>query len=202
MIIVKPSVELIWITPNAEQIIEADGRICYKSEDKITKNSFARFVKKIKKSGHLSVIEHASASFKFICDRGVTHEMVRHRLASYSQESTRYCSYNKDKFGGQISIIEPPFKNKESEEGWKIICEDIERLYMRMLEIGEKPEIARSILPNCLKTEIVMTCNFREWLHVFSLRTSKNHRAHPQIQEVMDKAHCILKEYCPVVFED
>ena len=103
MEIVKPSAELIWITPNAEQEIERAGRTCYKSEDKITDDSAGAFIRMVMKRGHESVIEHASASFRFICDRGVTHEMVRHRLAAYSQESTRYCNYGTDKHGGQIS---------------------------------------------------------------------------------------------------
>lgn len=201
MIIVKPSAELIWITPNAEQIIEAAGRTCYKSEDKITEKSAAKFVKKIKNMGHWSVLEHASASFRFICDRGITHEMVRHRLAAYSQESTRYCNYNKEKFSGQISVIEPPFSKEVSLHLWHALIEDIESVYRTMVEINaEKPEIARSVLPNCLKTEIVMTCNFREWLHVFSLRSSENPRAHPQIREVMDIAKEILISKCPTVF--
>ncbi len=200
MIIVEPSAKLLWITPNAEQAIELAGRTCYKSEDKITADSAEKFIGKIMKSGHHSVIEHASASIKFVCDRGVTHEMVRHRLAAYSQESTRYCNYGRNKFGGQIKVIRPPFKNSQSEWHWNNACEKIEVAYMLLLELGESPQMARSILPNCLKTEIVMTCNFREWLHVFSLRSSKNKRAHPQIREIMDIGQDLMAEQCPTIF--
>jgi len=202
MIIVKPSAELLWITPNAEQVIEAAGRTCYKSEDKMTPSSAVKFVKKIKKIGHWSVLEHGSASFRFVCDRGVTHEMVRHRLAAYSQESTRYCNYGKDKFGGQVKFIEPPLQTEDGASVWKTACEQAEAAYLMLIQIGEKPQIARSVLPNCLKSEIVMTCNFREWLHVFSLRTDENPRAHPQIQEIMNDAQCTLVAHCPAVFEN
>lgn len=202
MIIVKPSAELLWITPNAERIIELSGRTCYKSEDKMTPESAVKFVKKIRSLQHHSVLEHASASFKFVCDRGVTHEMVRHRLASYSQESTRYCNYSKYKFGGQIKLIEPPFKKRTSINEWKYVCTVIENAYMYLLENGESPQMARSILPNSLKSEIVMTCNFREWLHVIALRSSANKRAHPQIVEVIDMAKDILIEKCPAVFNN
>lgn len=200
MIIVRPSAELLWITPNAERMIELSGRTCYKSEDKMTPESSEKFVRKIRSLQHLSVLEHAVASFKFVCDRGVTHEMVRHRLASYSQESTRYCNYSKCKFDGQIKLIEPPFKHASSTEEWKDVMEIIELTYLHLIKSGESPQIARSILPNCLKTEIVMTCNFREWLHVIALRSSDNKRAHPQIIEVIDMAREILMEKCPAVF--
>jgi len=200
VIIEQPSAKLLWITPNAEQMIELSGRTCYKSEDKITPDSAIKFVKKIRSLQHHSVLEHAAASFKFVCDRGVTHELVRHRLASYSQESTRYCNYGKRKFGGQIRVIEPPFKLDKSQEEWEFVCERIEEAYLRLLKWGESPQMARSVLPNCLKTEIVMTCNFREWLHVFALRSSENKRAHPQIQEIIDMARHILIEKCPGVF--
>jgi len=201
MIIVEPSAELLWITPNAEQVIEAAGRTCYKSEDKITPDSAAKFIRMIMKSGHHSVIEHASASIRFVCDRGVTHEMVRHRLAAYSQESTRYCNYGKTKFAGQIKVIEPPFRDaRKSRTVWEAAVLAVEHAYLSLIELGEKPQIARSVLPNCLKTEIVMTCNFREFCHVFELRTSANQRAHPQIREVMDMACRILIRECPTIF--
>ena len=203
MRIVKPSAELVWITPDAERVIEAAGRTCYKSEDKITETSAARFISKIMDSGHHSVIEHASASIRFVCDRGVTHEMVRHRLAAYSQESTRYCNYGKDKFQGQIRVIEPPFTGEDAEHAravWSEACGYLEEAYNQLIGFGQKPQMARSVLPNCLKTEIVMSCNFREWMHVFSLRTSRNPRAHPQIREVMDIAQALLRKECPAVF--
>lgn len=202
MIIVEPSAELLWITPNAERMIELSGRTCYKSEDKMTPESAVKFVKKIRTLQHLSVLEHGVASFKFVCDRGVTHEMVRHRLASYSQESTRYCNYSKCKFGGEIKVIQPPFKHNTSLKDWRDVCEIVEGVYLRLIRAGESPQVARSVLPNCLKTEIVMTCNFREWLHVIALRSSANKRAHPQIIEVIDMAEKILIEKCPAVFDN
>ena len=108
MNIIQPSATLEWITPNAMQIIEKAGRVCYKSETKISNDSAESFIKNILKRGHESVIEHASASFRIITDRGITHEIVRHRIASFSQESTRYCNYSNAKFNNAISVIEPP----------------------------------------------------------------------------------------------
>ena len=201
MQIIEPSAELLWITPNAEQVIEAAGRTCYKSESKITPDSAARFIAMILKSGHHSVIEHASASVRFVCDRGITHEIVRHRLASYSQESTRYCNYSKDKFGEEITVIDPR-GHVTSEELyiWQEAMEHAERLYFRMLEAGAPPQMARSVLPNSLKTEIVMTCNLREWRHFLKLRTGK--AAHPQIRQIADPLLAELQARIPVVFDD
>ena len=202
MHIIQPSVELIWITPRAAQIIERAGRVCYKSEDKITEDTAEAFVAMIKKRGHLSVIEHASASLKFICDRGVSHEMVRHRLASYSQESTRYSSYGNEKFGREITVVEPPFDkgNGAQAQAWTRSMEEAEAAYMEMLDAGASPQIARSVLPNSLKTEIVMTANFREWLHFFNLRCAP--AAHPQMREVAQMALDILYAKEPVIFGD
>lgn len=200
MKIIKPSVQLLWITPNAAKMIERAGRICYKSEDLITDDSANKFVKKIIERGHLAVIEHAVASLLFICDRGVTHELVRHRLVSYCQESTRYCNYSKDKFGNEISVIQPPNLDSNSLNVWRMACDNAERAYFALLEENVSPQIARSVLPNCLKTEIVATANFREWRHILKLRTSQ--AAHPQIKEVMDMAKIILQKECPIIFED
>jgi thymidylate synthase (FAD) len=192
--------------------IEKAGRTCYKSEDKITDESAKSFVAGILKSGHHSVIEHEKITVRVICDRGVSHEIVRHRIGSYSQESTRYCNYSKDKFGNEITVIEPCFWKQGSSkpapaeaaadkyEEWKKACENAEKAYFKLLELGAKPEEARSVLPNSLKTEIVITYNLREWRHFFILRTSK--RAHPQMREI---ATSILKEFkrlIPVVFDD
>lgn len=184
------------------QSIELAGRTCYKSEDKITANSAASFIERIIASGHHSVIEHINITVKFICDRGVTHELVRHRLASYSQESTRYANYSKDKFGKEITVIKPPFWSEDSSEyaEWRKAMEYAERSYMRLIGIGARPEQARSVLPNSLKTEIVMTCNIREWRHVLNLRCSKE--AHPQIREIMLPLLSELHDKVPVVFDD
>ena len=151
--------------------------------------------------GHLSVIEHQFVTVRIICDRGVSHEIVRHRLASYTQESTRYCNYTKGKFGREITVIEPCFWTQDDEkyQVWKQTIEQIEAGYNKLIELGATPQEARSVLPNSLKTEIVMTMNLREWRHFFTLRTSK--AAHPQMREV---AVPLLKEFqklIPVVFD-
>jgi thymidylate synthase (FAD) len=200
MKIVEPSVELLFITPDAEKLIEQAGRTCYKSEDKITSDSAKKFVEMVTNRGHHSVIEHAVATFKIICDRGVTHELVRHRLASYSQESTRYCNYRKNKFDGQIAVIMPldGVLTEEQVKRRQKLYEHIEKVYMAEIEEKVPAQWARDNLPTCLKTEIVMTANFREWLHVIKLRTSE--QAHPQIRQIARKVETILRRECPAVF--
>ncbi len=204
MKIIKPYYEILTEINGREILerIERIGRICYKSEDKITADSAEKFVKMIIKSGHESVIEHVSVSVKFVCDRGVTHELVRHRLAAYSQESTRYANYSKDRFGKEITVIEPLFWEKNSKEYslWEKAMLNAEKYYMSLLENGARPEQARSVLPNSLKTEIVMTANLREWKHVFRLRCSE--KAHPQMREIMKPLLKEMSEKIPVIFED
>jgi len=218
MKIVKPSVDIWAVTPNAEQLIERAGRICYKSEDKIGEGSAAKFIKMLltMTPPHESVIEHASATLHIICDRGISHEAVRHRLASFSQESTRYCSYAKEKFGSEISVIEPPGLRRCSRHdisldsvdpvlccpwyAWYFITKQSERAYMMMVESGISPQIARSILPTCLKTEFAITANFREWRHVIKMRTSP--KAHPQMIEIATMIRDRLVEVAPSVFGD
>ena len=183
--------------------IERAGRVCYKSESRISDNSAEKFISNILKSGHESVIEHAGATFKIICDRGVTHEIVRHRIASYSQESTRYCDYtNDEKFGGELTFIKPCFWTEGDENFalWKDAMQKIEDTYLAMRKNGARPEEARSILPNSLKTEIFVTMNFREWRHFLKLRTAK--RAHPQMREISLQIYKILNEKIPVLFSD
>lgn len=182
--------------------IERAGRICYKSEHNISEDSAEKFVRNIIKRGHESVLEHASVSVKIVCDRGVTHEIVRHRVASYSQESTRYCNYSAEKFGNEIVVIRPCFWETDSKEYalWKESMECAEKNYMALLELGAKPEQARSILPNSLKTEIAVTMNIREWRHFFKLRTDKG--AHPQMREIACQMLAAFQEKMPVLFED
>lgn len=184
------------------KLIELAGRTCYKSEDHITVDSAKGFVKQILDSGHHSVIEHINIMVRFICDRGVTHELVRHRLASFSQESTRYANYSKDKFGNEITVIKPSFWLEDSPEyaEWLKAMENSERAYMQLIKLGISPEQARSVLPNSLKTEIVMTCNIREWRHVVNLRCSK--AAHPQMREIMLPLLAEFHEKIPVLFDD
>jgi thymidylate synthase (FAD) len=194
MEIVKPSVELLSITPNALHLIEVCGRIAYQSEaDK--ELGPKPFVRKILKLGHESVIEHAVATFRIVCDRGVTHEIVRHRLASYTQESTRYVNY---KLG--IKAIEPPGLTNEQRKYWIHAMQYAEEVYQSLIESGQKPQIARAVLPTCLKTEIAMTCNFREWRHFLRLRTAS--AAHPQMREIANAIAAILFRECPVCFSD
>ena len=201
---IRPSFEIMDDIDGAKilQKLERCGRVCYKSEDKITEGSAEKFIGMILKSGHESVLEHEKLTVKFVCDRGVTHEIVRHRIASYSQESTRYCNYSKDKFGNELTFIRPCFWADDSEEYavWKQAMEEIEKTYVKLISLGAKPEEARSILPNSLKTEIVCTMNLREWRHFFRLRTAE--RAHPQIREISVALLDELKERIPVIFDD
>lgn len=199
MKIIQPSVELVWITPDAAKVIEFGARVCYKSEDKYDPERSKEFLNRIvNQYHHESVIEHASACFHIVCDRGVSHELVRHRLASFSQESTRYCNYGKEKHGGEISVIVPPGLDPYQTLAWTNAMKVAEEAYFVMLENGATPQIARSVLPTCLKTEIRMTANFREWKHVINLRTSP--AAHPQIREIVRQIEAILQRECPEIF--
>lgn len=200
MKVVKPSIELLWVTSNAERQIEIAGRTCYKSESKVTEESAKLFSQKMREHGHHAMIEHAVASFRIITDRGISHEIVRHRLASYAQESTRYCNYSLNKFENQCSFIEPPDLSATQKKVWEKACIESETHYFKLLEEGCSPQIARSVLPNCLKTEIVMMANFREWRHFISLRGSK--AAHPQIRPIAYEIWIHLRNEAPSVFED
>ena len=201
--------------------IERIGRVCYKSENNITEDSAERFVKNIMNRNHESVLEHVSISVRVICDRGVSHEIVRHRIASYSQESSRYCNYSNDKFGNELTFIKPCWFKSSIEDlntyanirgtfdkienvgewVWVDTLRSAEISYFTLLETCIwTPEQARSILPNSLKTEIVMTMNLREWRHFFKLRCAK--AAHPQTREI---ANMILEKFrnsISVVFDD
>jgi len=204
MKIISPSFE-IYQTLNPDAIlksIESCGRVCYKSEHKATCTSSSAFIKRIIKSGHESVLEHEKITVKITCDRGVSHEIVRHRIASYSQESTRYCNYSKDRFGRELTFIKPCFWEETSPEylQWKQIMETIEDAYNALIESGAKPEEARSILPNSLKTELVVTMNLREWRHFFNLRCAQS--AHPQMREIAIPLLECFQYILPAVFGD
>lgn len=204
MKIVEPEVEII--TPiDSNKIlkhIEKVGRVCYKSEDKITNESAKGFVEGIIKRGHESVLEHFNITVKFITDRGVSHEIVRHRIASYAQESTRYCNYSKNKFSNEISVIKPfdIIENTQEHEDWlkAMMCAEIS--YFTLITDGCKPQTARSVLPTCTKTEIMVTMNLREWRHFIKLRSSKV--AHPDIRILAKDLLNQLKEQIPVIFDD
>ena len=178
--------------------LEKIGRVSYKSEDLITEDSAKKFIKKIIENRHETVIEHENISIKVITDRGVSHEIVRHRIASYIQESTRYCNYSKEKFGNEIVYIKPV--------DFELSCSDIELLekieqhYLTRLEEGLTPQQARYFLPNGLKTEIVITMNLREWRHFFKLRTAK--AAHPQMRAMAKNILNKLNGIVAIIFED
>lgn len=203
MKVVKASYEIVSPLDGADILrsIEAAGRTCYKSEGLACEGSAEKFVAKIIKSGHHSVLEHCGFSVRFICDRGISHEIVRHRIASFSQESTRYCNYSKDKFGNELTFIDPRPHLKEPQMSlWRAAMQHCEAMYFGMVDAGTKPQMARSVLPNSLKTEIVMTANLREWRHFFALRTPKT--AHPQIRELARPLLAEVRERVPVVFDD
>ena len=211
MMIQKPAVEVLRADRYEEMLrrIERIGRVCYKSEDKIEDGSAEKFIRGIIRRGHESVIEHESLTVKFICDRGVTQEIVRHRIASYSQESTRYCNYGKEKFGSQITCIDlatgfqydlDSETDRKKYDVWRRAMENAEASYFQMIELGATPQEARSVLPNSLKTELVVTMNLREWRHFFRLRADA--AAHPQCREV---ARMLLERFAgdyPVFFTD
>lgn len=198
------------------QHIEKIGRVCYKSEKNITDDgeSAKKFVKMLINSNHTSVIEHSSLSVKFTVDRGVSHELVRHRIASFTQESTRYVNYSLDKFGSEINVIDiengirldKKMTKMDSKmiaaiiEEWILAMEDAEKHYMRMMELGATPQIARSVLPSSTKTEIIITANYREWRSFFKLRTEG--AAHPQMREVTIPLLKELQTKIPIIFDD
>ena len=190
---------------NGEEIlkkIERVARVCYKSEDKITAGSAEKMVRALIRSGHEAMLEHFSFSVKFIVDRGVSHELVRHRVASFAQESTRYCNYSKS---GEVTFIKPLFWDEGSFEyfRWRGSCEVSEYEYLKLLSHGATPQEARSVLPNSLKTEVVMTANLREWRHFFKLRAlGTTGKPHPQMVEVALPLLEECKKLIPVVFDD
>ena len=202
MKIIKPYVE-ICDTIDGDAIlkkIEKCGRVCYKSEGKVYDGSAEKFVKNVIKRGHESVLEHVSITLKFVVDRAVSHEIVRHRLASYSQESTRDCNYIKEDFGSEITFILPYFfEGSVTYDVWARAMQRCEDAYFDLLNIGAKPEEARSVLPHSLKTEVVMTMNLRELRNFLRLRTAD--AAHPQMREVARPLLGTLKELIPVVFD-
>ena len=196
--------------------IEKIGRVCYKSECNITEDgeSAKKFVKMLINRGHEAMIEHSSLSVKFTVDRGVSHELVRHRIASFAQESTRYVNYSLEKFGNEINVIDinnginldNKMKNMDANaistitSEWYLAMEDSEKHYMKMIELGATPQIARSVLPNSTKTEITITANYREWRNFFKLRVPGT--AHPQMREATIPLLKELKNKLPIIFDD
>ncbi len=211
MQVIKPGIEIIDMDSYETMLkkIEKIGRVCYKSEGNITEDSAEKFIKALLTRQHESVIEHETITVRMVCDRGVTHEIVRHRIASYSQESTRYCNYAGDKFDNQITVIDiaggfeydlTQENDRAKYEVWTKAMEDAEKAYFQMLELGATPQEARSVLPNSLKTEIVVTMNLRAWRNFFRLRVDSH--AHPQMREVAQIVYDEFKEKLPVFFAD
>ncbi|MFO7751979.1 MAG: FAD-dependent thymidylate synthase [Desulfobacteraceae bacterium] len=203
MKVIDPHFEILYM-PDGDGIVkhlELAARTCYKSEDKITPDSAETFLARIIKSGHESVIEHASVSVRMVCDRGVSHELVRHRLCSFSQESTRYANYSKDKFGNEITVIRPFFFERGSGRynEWENAMQACEKAYLSLLSAGAKAQEARSVLPNSLKTDIVVTANLRQWRHIFKLRCSK--ASHPQMRQLMLPLLKTFHSCIPVMFD-
>lgn len=246
MKIIKPSVKkIVFYIPEDEQSIEQGieeaGRNCYKSEDKITSDSADKFIRILRNRGHEAMLEFGFARVHVSADRGLTHELVRHRVASFAQESTRYCNYSKGKFGSEITVVEQPgideiseigMKNPEErssflQECWSKVAKLVypnygqkgdnfmsmsqkqvwdnamklaENHYVVLLEMGVKPEIARSVLPIGLKSDIVVAANLREWRHIFKMRCSS--KAHPIIRGIMLECLKKFNEKVPSVYED
>jgi thymidylate synthase (FAD) len=204
MRIIEPSAEILALQDSEQvlSLIEKAGRTCYKSEHRIAQGSAQEFIARIIDLGHESVLEHASATVRFIVDRGVSHELVRHRLASFSQESTRYANYAKERFGKEITVIRPCFWAPGSPGylRWEAAMQAAEQHYLALINSGAKAQEARSVLPNSLKTEVVMTANLRQWRHVFQLRCAAP--AHPQIRQVMLPLLAQVGQRLPVLFSD
>ena len=199
MRIIQPSVT-IETSLQASKVytqIEWFGRTAYKSEKRITEESTVPFIRKLIASGHESILEHVSISVRFICDRGVSHELVRHRIAAYTQESTRYVDYSRR----GMEVIAPVFWQPKSTQWniWENAMLAAEGAYNHLL-LGASPQQARSVLPNSLKTEIVATMNIRQWRHVLRQRTST--KAHPQMRQVMLLLLGQLQSALPILFED
>jgi len=209
MVLVEPGTEILYPRSQEEwlrelRLIELAGRTAYKSEDKITDDSYKSFIETIIKRGHEAVIEFGSMMVHFVTDRGITHEIVRHRLCSFLQESTRYCDYNNAKFDGECSFIKPAAilhtDDQRAINSWIKACEKAESEYRNLRGYDFSPQIARAVLPNCLKTEIMVKANFREWRHIFQLRAISK-AAHPDMRNLMIPLYNNLRDLCPLIFE-
>jgi thymidylate synthase (FAD) len=182
--------------------VEYAGRISYRSEDKITDDSARDFIRARIKGKHEAVVEFGTMTVEFTIDRGLSHELVRHRMASFIQESTRYCNYSSGKFNHEITVVQPCQIKSDGVEFdiWESACLSAESRYFQLLEKGVSPQMARSVLPTCLATRIIVKANFREWRHIFSLRAEKH--AHPDMQLVMKSLYGIVRDSAPEVFEN
>jgi thymidylate synthase (FAD) len=204
MKVIEPTVEVMFFQAETgmspEECIEAAGRTCYQSKHKVEAGSAPGFVAMVRRRGHHAMLEFGYAMARITADRGLTHELVRHRLASYAQESTRYCNYGKGKFGSEITVIKQPGIPEEHQGLWERMMARAEGDYLDLLKVGIKPEHARSVLPIGLKSEIVIGANLREWRHIFKMRC--DHHAHPIIRGIMLKVFRQFYEKMPEVYED
>lgn len=208
MNIVEPYARLMRVNPTDPEFtlqngidllrkIEWCARISHRSEDACTPDSWQRIIKAVVMDhGDWSVVEHASVTVDALVDRGITHEWVRHRLFSFTQESTRFCNYGKK--NGEITVIQPPDFERNAE--WNIAMRQCEAMYLRMLELKQAPQLARSVLPNSLASRLIITGNLRNWRHFFVMRTTRE--AHPQMRQVTIPLLAEFKEKIPVLFDD
>lgn len=211
MDIIRPSYEIINPeTPEQGlamlQLMERAGRTCYKSEDKITPESAPKFVAMLRDRQHEAMVEFGFIVVKIVCDRGITHELVRHRICSFAQESTRWCDYG----GKGIKVVLPGDIREDYEAGterglkayeiWLRAMEQDQVNYDELRDLGYKPETARSVLPTCLKTEIVIGANTREWRHIFKMRTPVT--AHPDMRRLMHPLLADIQALVPVLYDD
>ncbi|MBI4789425.1 MAG: FAD-dependent thymidylate synthase [Chloroflexi bacterium] len=205
MIVVEPAFSVLHPKSKEDALdalrrVELAGRLCYKSEDRVTSDSYHRFIQMLIQRKHWSVIEHGYMTAHIVTNRGVTHELVRHRLASFSQESTRYCNYAKGRFGGEIAVVCPPELSNADLPLWRASMQESEKVYLELIERGVTPQIARGVLPNDLKAEIIVTANLREWHHIFALRCGSS--AHPHMRHVMRMGLSQAAELFAPVFDD
>lgn len=202
MKIINPYIEVEEIDGiNIMKKIEKACRTCYRSEGSITDDSYKKLLENCITRGHESVLEHEKVTIRMYTDIGVYKDLTRHRIASFSIESTRYCNYGKDKFDNEIKFVKPCNieENSKLYEIWKASLKSIEEKYMEMAELGATPDQMRMILPHSTAAEIVMTANIREWKHILELRTT-NH-VHPSIRQVMIPLLLYLKKEMPEIFE-
>ena len=194
MRIIKPSVSIESNISYEEalRIVENATRVCYKSEDKIKEGSAEKLIRGIIKAKHFGCIEHVSLTVKFICDRACSHQLVRHRLMSFNQKSQRYCKED------NLEVIKP--EGLKNTTIWLESCRQAENAYAELIRRGEKPEVARGVLPNSTATEIYATANLREWRHFFELRCDRT--AQKDIRMLALELLCQMFEKYPVFFED
>nr|DAK55595.1 MAG TPA: Thymidylate synthase complementing protein [Caudoviricetes sp.] len=203
MKIIEQSYRILW---NPGDVIEKAARTCYRSEDRITDDgsSDQKIKEMLTTLGHTAMLEHSVLSVEFTTDRAIANELVRHRLCSFAQESTRYCNYSKDKFSNELTFVKPEWlHNYSTYEArlWVDTCVMAKHNYLTLLNKKNlKPEDARCVLPLSLATKLVMTTNYAEWRHILELRTSK--AAHPQMRALMIPLLKELQETIPVIFDD